>query len=133
MQSRILNRCIIFDVPYKNLDLVTVQKFKQNLLSLYLASPYKDLIIDLKNVQFIDAQGLEALLFAGSLIQEGQGKISLCNVSPFVRQVLMQTRLYRFFDINRSVEESLEFIQDTEFTEMCDYQTLRTKLKTQIA
>jgi anti-anti-sigma factor len=133
MLARTLDRCIVFDVPYSNIDVTNVQKFKQNLLSIYLSSPFVDLIINLEKVKFIDAAGLEALLFAGSLIQEENGGISLCAVNPYVRQILLQTRLYRYFDINRTVEESLEFIKDAEFTEMCDYQLLRTKLRTKIA
>lgn len=133
MLTRIIDKCIVFEVPYANLDAVNSKKFKQKLLNTYLSSSFSDMVLNLEKVTFIDASGLEALLFAGSLIQEEKGKISLCCVNSYVRQVLMKTRLYRFFDINRTVEDSLEFIKDSELVEFCNYQVLRSKLRMQTA
>lgn len=133
MFSRINNQCIIYDVPFKSLDILTAENFKKGLLNAYLSSTYCDMILNLTKVDFVDASGLEGLLFAGSLVQEANGRLSLFGLTPYVKQVLMQTRLYRFFDINKTEQESLEFIKDSEFAVMCNYQQLRTRLNAKIA
>lgn len=133
MLTKTIERCIVFDVPYSNLDFETASKFKQNLLKIYLSSMYSDMILNFSKVTYIDAAGLECLIFAGSLVQEANGKISLYGLNHNVRQILLKTRMYRFFDINRTLEESLEFIKDSELTGMCNYNVLRGKIKTQIA
>lgn len=128
MLSRIIDRCIVFDTPYTSLDVQTADKYKKNLLKAYLSSAYSDMILNLSKVTFIDAAGLESLLFAGGLVQEANGKLSLYGVNPYVRSILLQSRLYRYFDINRTLEESLEFIKDAELSETCNYQLLRKKI-----
>lgn len=133
MNYRILEKSIIFEIPYSTLDQNNGKECKKKILSAYLSTNAQNFIINLHKVQTIDAAGLEVLLFAGSLIQEAHGKISLFGLTPNVKKTLMQSRMYRFFDINRTLEESLEFIKDTELTQLYEYNALRKKLLTHTA
>lgn len=123
------NNCIVFDIPYHNLDIQTVTQFKRNLLNLYLASQYTDMVLNMEKVTFLDSAGLEALLFAGSLVQEAKGKLSICCVNSLVKSILLQSRLYKYFDINKTLEESIEFINDEELMDTCNYHVIRNKLQ----
>lgn len=128
-----VEQCIIIEIPFKSIDIENANEFKKTFLSSYFSSQYSDVIMNLENVNYIDAAGLEALLFAGDMIQESRGKVSLYNVEPFVKQVLLKSRLYKFFDINRTIEDSLEYIKDTELLETGCFKMLRNKLKIKTA
>lgn len=133
MLARTQNNCIVFDVPYHNLDIQTVTSFKRNLLNIYLSSQYTHMVLNMEKVTFLDAAGLEAMLFAGSLVQEANGKLSICSVNSLVKSILLQSRLYKYFDINKTLEESIEFINDEELMDTCDYQVIRNKLNASFA
>ena len=130
MLAKTQNNCIVFDVPYHNLDIQTVTKFKRNLLTIYLSSQYSNMVLNMEKVTFLDSAGLEALLFAGSLVQEANGKLSICCVNSLVKSILLQSRLYKYFDINKTLEESIDFINDDELMETCNYHVIRNKLQT---
>lgn len=130
MLARTQNSCIVFDVPYHNLDSQTATEFKRNLLTIYLGSQYSNMVLNMEKVTFLDSAGLEALLFAGGLAQEAKGKLSICCVNSLVKSILLQSRLYKYFDINKTLDESIEFINDEELMETCDYQVIRSKLQT---
>ena len=133
MEVKIIDGCAIYEVPFKSLSKETSHKCKQKILNLYLSTKTTNLILNMEKVQDIDANGLEVLIFAGSLIQEAKGKISLYGLTSNVKKILMQSRMYRFFDINRTEEESLEFIKDVELSQLYEYRNLKKTLKSQSA
>lgn len=133
MKIRIKENTLVFDFQCVSIDKSNVKELKKKLLKIYLSSNYNNLILNLQKVNFIDSSGLDVLLFAGNLAQQEDGKISLYGLTPNVVRFLMQSRMYRFFDINKTEEESLEYIRDEEFETVYSYNVLRTKLQIQFA
>lgn len=133
MKIRIKDNALVFDFQCISIDKSNVKEIKKKLLKIYLSSNSNNIILNLQRVNFIDSSGLDVLLFAGNLAQQENGKISLFGLTPGVVKFLMQSRMYRFFDINKTEEESLEYIKDEEFESVYTYNILRTKLQMQFA
>ena len=68
----------------------------------------KDLLVDLKEVRFIDSSGLGVLVSGFKNAATHQGSIKLCSLQAQVKSMFELTRLHRVFDIYQTVDEALE-------------------------
>ncbi|MBK5276133.1 MAG: STAS domain-containing protein [Desulfuromonadales bacterium] len=68
----------------------------------------KDLLVDLKEVRFIDSSGLGVLVSGYKNASTRQGSIKLCSLQSQVKSMFELTRLHRVFDIYQTVDEALE-------------------------
>jgi anti-sigma B factor antagonist len=68
----------------------------------------KNLLVDLKEVRFIDSSGLGVLVSGFKNASTRQGSIKMCNLQTQVKSMFELTRLHRVFDIFQSVDEALE-------------------------
>ena len=68
----------------------------------------KELLVDLKEVRFIDSSGLGVLVSGYKNAATHQGSIKLCSLQTQVRSMFELTRLHRVFDIYQTVDEALE-------------------------
>jgi anti-sigma B factor antagonist len=68
----------------------------------------KNLLVDLKEVRFIDSSGLGALVSGYKNASTRQGSIKLCGLQSQVKSMFELTRLHRVFDIFQAVDEALE-------------------------
>jgi anti-anti-sigma factor len=65
------------------------------------------IVLQLAEVNFIDSGSLGAILRLYALLQKNGGKLMLCQVSPFVLQVLRSTHLDRLFHPYDSDREAI--------------------------
>jgi anti-sigma B factor antagonist len=68
----------------------------------------KDLLLDLKEVRFIDSSGLGVLVSGYKNAATHQGSIKLCGLQTQVKSMFELTRLHRVFDIYQTIDEALE-------------------------
>lgn len=68
----------------------------------------KDILVDLKDVRFIDSSGLGALVSGFKNAISHQGNLKLATLQPQVKSMFELTRLHRVFEIFGSVDEALE-------------------------
>jgi anti-sigma B factor antagonist len=68
----------------------------------------KDLLVDLKEVRFIDSSGLGVLVSGFKNASTHQGSIKLCSLQTQVKSMFELTRLHRVFDIYQTMDEALE-------------------------
>jgi stage II sporulation protein AA (anti-sigma F factor antagonist) len=68
------------------------------------------LVIDLSEVEQLDAGGLGALLQVRRRSQQHSVRLKLVNPSPFVRRILEATKLSSVFEIS-SLEEALSILR----------------------
>jgi len=68
----------------------------------------KDLLVDLKEVRFIDSSGLGVLVSGFKNASTHQGSIKLSNLQAQVKSMFELTRLHRVFDIYQTIDEALE-------------------------
>ena len=71
-------------------------------------SGMKDLLIDLKEVRFIDSSGLGVLVSGFKNASARQGSLKLSGLQSQVKSMFELTRLHRVFDIFQTVDEALE-------------------------
>jgi anti-sigma B factor antagonist len=68
----------------------------------------KNLLIDLKDVRFVDSSGLGVLVSGYKNASTRQGSVKLCGLQTQVKSMFELTRLHRVFDIFQTVDEALE-------------------------
>lgn len=62
-------------------------------------------LIDLKNVNFMDSSGLSSLVSAQRIVRSAKGKLYLCSINDQVKMVFELTRMDRVFEIFTSRNE----------------------------
>ena len=68
----------------------------------------KDLVVDMKEIHFIDSSGLGALVSGYKNASILHGSLKLSNLQAQVKSMFELTRLHRVFDIFTSVDDALE-------------------------
>jgi anti-sigma B factor antagonist len=68
----------------------------------------KDMIVDLKDVHFIDSSGLGVLVSGYKNASIKHGTLKLSNLQFQVKSLFELTRLHRVFDIFMTVDDALQ-------------------------
>jgi anti-sigma B factor antagonist len=91
------------------LDLEVAAEFRASLLQLIDSGQHR-VIVDLRDVNFIDSSGLGALVSALKTLKllKRDGDIRLANVQPPVVSLLEIIRLHRVFASYPSVEQAVQ-------------------------
>jgi anti-sigma B factor antagonist len=105
---------IVF-VREERLDAHNSDELKAELNRLFEAGA-KQLLVDLKEVRFIDSSGLGVLVSGFKNASARQGNLMLSALQPQVKSMFELTRLYRVFDIFATVDEALESCSDLRDT-----------------
>ena len=89
------------------LDANNSEELKIELRRLF-ESGTKDLIIDLKEIHFIDSSGLGTLVSGYKNASILHGSLKLANLQSQVKSMFELTRLHRVFDIFTTVDDALQ-------------------------
>ena len=89
------------------LDANNSEELKAELRRLF-ESGTKDLVVDMKEIHFIDSSGLGALVSGYKNASILHGSLKLANLQAQVKSMFELTRLHRVFDIFTSVDDALE-------------------------
>lgn len=89
------------------LDANNSEELKAELRRLF-ESGTKDLIIDLKEILFIDSSGLGVLVSGYKNSSTLHGSLKLSNLQSQVKSMFELTRLHRVFDIFTTVDDALQ-------------------------
>jgi len=98
---------MVVTVREERLDAHNSDELKVEMNRLF-ESGTKDLLVDLKEVRFIDSSGLGVLVSGYKNASTHQGSIKLCSLQTQVKSMFELTRLHRVFDIYQTVDEALE-------------------------
>jgi len=99
------NRTIVF-VREERLDAHNSNDLKTEMNRIF-DSGSKNLIIDLREVRFIDSSGLGALVSGFKNASTRQGSLKLSGLQTQVKSMFELTRLHRIFDIYPNTDEAL--------------------------
>lgn len=69
--------------------------------------PHARVLLDLRNVEFIDSAGLGAVLAAYRGLAAKEGRLVLCELSAPVRGLFEMVRLHRVLDLRSSRDDAL--------------------------
>jgi anti-sigma B factor antagonist len=97
----------VIGVREERLDAHNSEDLKAAMNSLFEGGT-KNLLVDLKEVRFIDSSGLGVLVSGFKNASTRQGSIKLCSLQSQVKSMFELTRLHRVFDIYQTVDEALE-------------------------
>jgi anti-sigma B factor antagonist len=98
---------VVLSVREERLDAHNSDELKLEVNRLF-ESGTKNLLVDLKEVRFIDSSGLGVLVSGFKNASTHQGSIKLCSLQTQVRSMFELTRLQRVFDIYQTIDEALE-------------------------
>ncbi|GEM_PF-2468633 len=76
-----------------------------NSIASHLKMGSQAILIDLKEVPFIDSSGLGGLVKALKLLRKHQVRLSLCSLNGQIRMLLELTQLHQLFEILDSKQE----------------------------
>ncbi len=85
-------------------DLYNVSELKKALFSITDGS-YKSVVVDMKNVNYMDSSGIGALVAGQKKMHAHSGKFALMNIHDDVLNILKLATLDRFFKIYENEEE----------------------------
>ncbi len=91
-------------LPNGEIDIFTSSKFKDEVLK-HFNSNKTDIIIDGKNLTYIDSTGLGALISILKKLKEDNYKIYLSNIKPNIRKIFDITELDKLFIIRGEASE----------------------------
>ncbi len=72
-----------------------------------LAEGKKKLVLDMKNVSFIDSSGLGALVASYHTASSRGGSLRLCQLGPHLKEMLQVTRLFTVFEISNTEADAV--------------------------
>lgn len=115
IQEHIKERAVIFEdkqlgnfliVKYmqSRLDAQVANIFKKRFYE-YIENDYKQIVLDLSSVDFIDSSGLGAIVSCLKHMGE-EGSISICGLRKEIQTMFSLTRMDRVFTIHDSVDEA---------------------------
>lgn len=96
----------VLTIQNERIDAHNSSELKEYLLDL-IESGENPIIVQLKQVRFIDSSGLGALLFGHKQLAAKSGRLILTNIQPQVLSMFELTRLTRVFEIYTDINEVL--------------------------
>ena len=96
--------------PKGRIDSVSAKEFGDRVCSL-IRSGANRVVIDLANIAYISSAGFRALLIAGKLIEETNGKLALCGVAGEVQRLFDISAFSSAFQIYPTREECIAKVQ----------------------
>ncbi len=104
---------VVFEVQQDKLNSVNAPELKSELIFLNTEG-YKNLIIDLSMVEFIDSSGLSALLVGNRLCKDAGGTFVLSSLKEPVQSLIKISQLEGILNIFPTVQEGRDFVMMEE-------------------
>lgn len=100
-------KAMVVVVKEERLDAHNAEHLKQELGRLFDAGT-TSVVVDLKEVRFIDSSGLGALVSGFKNASSRQAELKLSSLQNQVKSMFELTRLHRVFDIYQTVDEAID-------------------------
>jgi phosphoserine phosphatase RsbU/P len=100
----------IITVAIDSLDASNEKRFKKEVIS--SLAPDSKIILDMKEVEFIDSSGLGVVLSCYRHLCAAKGDLKICCLNKQVQTLFELVRMHRIFDIYKTREEALASFND---------------------
>ncbi len=114
MQNTLVSPGVAIVQPRSYINATNAAEFQHQLTTAVSPPQVSSLLVDMKQVEYIDSAGLMALVTALNAAQRLKRRFSLCCVSPSVRMIFELTQLDRAFEMFES-REAYEAAQPVGF------------------
>jgi len=97
-------------LPGETLDASNAKEFRRDITSM-LDAHTKKVVLDMKQLRFIDSSGLGAVLSCLRQLHAAGGDLKLCGMTKPVRAIFELVRMHRIFEIFNTPEEAIRAFQ----------------------
>ena len=105
IRPRLAQKAVIFDVSGE-IDLTNAQKVKEAVYA-WIGDGHKDVILNMKDVRYMDSSGLSVLIAVKSHLNPLGGTVSLVGCPQIIRRMLSVTRLNTVLPAYETEEDAL--------------------------
>ena len=102
--------CIL--TPIGRLDVNTSETFREHTLGV-IADGTKNIILDCQSLNYISSGGLRVILEAAKKIWQIEGKMVLCSLQEYIKEVFEVAKFDAFLPLATTVEEALKEFEDS--------------------
>lgn len=95
--------------PSGVLDATKSQEFRQEVIKLLESKP-KIVLVDLKDISFMDSSGLGALVLAFKTLRASDTKLVLCSINEQIKILFELTGMDKVFEIFSNQDEFNKFV-----------------------
>lgn len=106
INTREQDQVLIVDVLGPELNHAVCNEFQRRVMIL-LEEGITCMLLNLKEVQFLDSCGIGTLITIRNRLIKAKGSIALCNISERVQKVLDIAALHKVFDIYETEDDAL--------------------------
>ncbi|MCC5921926.1 MAG: STAS domain-containing protein [Cyclobacteriaceae bacterium] len=99
----------VFRLNEEKLNSIVAPKLKTELIQLQ-AEGVKNIIVDLKEVKYIDSSGLSSLLVGNRVFTENRGAYIICNPNEHVKKLIEISQLQKVLYIVPTEHEATEAV-----------------------
>ncbi|TVR76885.1 MAG: anti-sigma factor antagonist [Chitinophagaceae bacterium] len=103
----------MFRLDDDKLNNINAPKLKSELVILN-AGGVKNIILDMKDVSFVDSSGLSAILIGNRLCKNANGTFVVTNLTEYVHKLVKISQLDSILSIIPSNEEAVEYVMMEE-------------------
>ena len=96
--------CIL--TPVGRLDVNTSESFREHLLQV-ITDGTKNIILDCQSLDYISSGGLRVVLEGAKRVWQMEGKMVLCSIKDYIKEVFEVIQFDAFLPIAETVEEAL--------------------------
>jgi anti-sigma B factor antagonist len=100
---------LIVAINDSRLDAAVAEEFKAKLLA-HIESGEQRLVINMKNVAFVDSTGMTAIVSVLKKLVQSGGNLAVCEVGPRLEKLFQITKLDKVFNMCPSEEDALNLV-----------------------
>lgn len=93
------------------LDSNTASKLEKKIIPI-ISGGCEKMLIDFAGLNYISSAGLRTLLLTAKKMQAVRGKLALCNMQDFIREVFELAGFTAIFEIYDSCHKAKEFLKE---------------------
>jgi anti-sigma B factor antagonist len=107
VESRKVGNCVVVEVASVEVNLALAEEFKEAVLERYAALGGGSLLLDLRQLNFMDSKAIGAMVAIRKVVAAQGGRMGICELHPHVRKVVGVVTLGTIFDIYDTLDEAL--------------------------
>ena len=106
-------RYCIFKLNDENLNSIISPKLKSELVILN-AGGFRNIVLDLSEVKYVDSSGLSAILVGNRLCKDANGTFVLTGVNEIVKKLIKISQLDSIINVIPTMSESTDYVMMEE-------------------
>ncbi|MBG0775415.1 MAG: STAS domain-containing protein [Desulfovibrionaceae bacterium] len=108
IQSQKHGNCLVLRVNADSIDYTTCDEFKNAALGTLKTKDFSVLLINLKDVGFMDSMTIGAMVGIKNALTEAGKRLAITNVHPYVRKIISVVTLNAIFDLHETQADALK-------------------------